>query len=349
MYRGRPREEGGAREPFFSVIVPFRDERECLERTLPRIVAAVASYPRAELILVDNGSQDGSHDWVRRNYGGSLTLLELADASIGAVRNHGARHAAGDVLCFIDADCLVEPDHLHNARRARETSSAAVVGARYRLPSDAGWVETTWHRLHRTDREGYVPFLSAGNLIVDAEAFEEVGGFDERLVTGEDAELCSRLRARGHRIYQDPAITAVHLGNAKTVRGFFQKQRWYALGMFGTVRGFSFDKPVAATLGHLLLVGGAVAAIAATSLGLGFELLVLTAALLLMPAVAVGYRWRQTGRVSRPLRSLLLYEIFFAARITAAVLLVTGLESGWRPEREASEPGAWKAYELKKR
>lgn len=330
----------------FSVVVPVCDDLDCLPRTLPGVAQAVKAYGNAELIVVDNGSEDGSYEWLRKRYGGMAKILRLPDVSISAVRNHGARHTDGDVYCFIDADCVVEKTHLEAALRALEESSAAVVGSRYRLPPDAGWIESTWHHLHRTEREGFVDFLSAGNLIVRADAFEHVGGFDEGLVTGEDAELCQRLRDHGYRIYQDPAIVAVHLGNPKTLLGFFRKQRWYALGMFGTVRRSSIDKPVVAMLVHLLAVSSAGGMLFVTSATWGARVVLVAAAVLLVPALAAMYRWWQVGRVIRPMTSLLLYEIFFAARITAATLLLTGVESEWRPEREGTEAGVGTAYEF---
>lgn len=330
----------------FSVVVPVRDDQKCLQRTLPRMLQAVETYGDAELLLVDNGSEDGSYEWLRRTVGERAKVFRLPGVTISAVRNHGARHAGGDVLCFIDADCVVEANHLTVALRALNDSSADVVGSRYALPADAGWVESTWHHLHRTNRKGYVEFLSAGNLVVTTEAFEDVGGFDESLVTGEDAELCQRLTDRGYRIYQDPAIVAVHLGNAKTLGGFFRKQRWYALGMFGTVRRSSVDKPVAATLAHLIVVAIAGLSVVATSLALSTKLLVLAAAFLAVPSLTTVYRWWQVGRVVRPLSALLLYQLFFTARLAAGALLLTGLKSGWRPEREEAGTGARTAYEF---
>lgn len=319
---------------FISVIVPVRDDLTVLRRSLPRIVAAVESYSNAELIVVDNGSEDGTYEWLINNYTDSVVTLKLPDASVGAVRNHGARRARGDVLCFVDADCLVEPDHLTNVYQALKETSAAAVGSRYLLPSDPTWVESTWHQLHRRGRKERVSFLSAGNIAIKADVFREIGGFDDHLVTGEDAELCHRLIDQGHAICHHPIIEVIHLGNPKTVTGFFRKQRWYALGMFGTVSVSSVDKPFVATVAHVVLIALSIGIAFTSFLDWAATILVMSLAVTIVPLVAVAFRWHQVGRVVNPLQALILYEVFFAARIMAAGLLLFGAKSGWRPGRE---------------
>lgn len=318
----------------FSLVMPIRDDLDVLRRSLPRVARAAERYGRAEIILVDNGSVDGSYEWVRDHYGSVADIYSYTGAHVGAVRNFGAERARGEFLCFVDADCLVENDHLEVAALTFEEVDAAATGARYSLPGDPSWVESTWHRLHRTGREGYVKFLSGGNLIVRSSAFWDVEGFDGGLVTGEDAAFCQALRDSGHRIYQNPSLRVVHLGNPKSIGDFYRKQRWYALGGFGTVRSGAIDKPLVGSFAHLcLLVAGIPIAVSSGwKMSLAGIFVGLTC-ILGVPAAAVVFRWSEIGRIVRPLRSVVLYEVFFIARIVGTALQLTGNETGWRPSR----------------
>ena len=125
--------------------------------------------------------------------------------------------------------------------------------------------------------------------------------------------------------------------------------------MLGTVQSSSLDKPVAGTIVHVVLVlaacayaiwgtGGLVVHVAlilvaiiyaflGTAGGLAKTLIVGGTALA-VPLASVVYRWSQIRRIVAPVQSLILYELFYAARLAAAVLLVSGRGMGWRPKRE---------------
>lgn len=314
-----------------SVIVPVCDDVDALERTLPRLEEAAAAHGSAEVILVDNGSEDGSYELMLKHRSPGVRVLEAEESlPIGAVRNLGAREAAGEVLCFVDADVLFTREHLIRIEEVLDETGASAVGALCDIPSDAAWVERTWHLLHRNRRSGYVRSLGGGNLAVRKQAFFDVGGFDTDLVTGEDAELCQRLRRNGYDIFEDPSLRAVHLGNATTVQDLFRKERWYALGMFGTVTRDSIDRPVVMTFAHLAVVLAALLTPLVSEIGIWTMGATVGAGVLVVPAASVGYRWIQQGRVVRPVRALLLYEVFYLARVTALVLILTGQTRGWR-------------------
>lgn len=74
--------------------------------------------------------------------------------------------------------------------------------------------------MHRRAGDGEQEWIGSANLAVLRDAFYAVGGFDERLVTGEGTELCQPLRDRGYRIHESKSLTAAHLDNAKTVGDF---------------------------------------------------------------------------------------------------------------------------------
>ncbi len=224
-------------------------------------------------------------------------------------------------MSFIDADCLVPQDYFIAATRVLSETGAVATGSVYQLPPDPAWTETIWHKLHDR-KEGYTPDLLGSNLFVLRRCFQEVEGFDETLVTGEDPEFCQRLTARGFRLYNSRSVRVVHLDNPKTIRLFFRQQVWHALGMFGTVRKSGVDKPVV----MLALFGASILASMGTVLFCpASPLLRLAIALILffsVPSAAAAYRFIQIRGVYRPFASVALYTAYFLARLTALPLIV---------------------------
>jgi hypothetical protein len=78
----------------------------------------------------------------------------------------------------------------------------------------------------RTTGRRDVGWLGSGNLAVRRTVFEAIGGFDERLETCEDVDLCERIRAAGHRLVADERLHSIHLGDPATLTELFISERW---------------------------------------------------------------------------------------------------------------------------
>ncbi|MGH9509180.1 MAG: glycosyltransferase [Terriglobales bacterium] len=306
-----------------SVIMPVFNGLSPLKACLDSVLRAADHYGEAEVIVVDNGSTDGTYEWMQQEHGPTLRILRLPEVTISAVRNHGARQARGEYLSFIDSDCLVPENYFDRAMEVFRAVPADAAGCECELPPEAGWMEETWVRLHWI-QDGYVSYLYGANFLIRRSAFEKVGGFDEGLLTGEDAELAQRLLAAGFKVYRAQAISAVHLRNPKTLYAFFQKQIWHGLGMFGTVRGNLLDKPFVMTLAHLALslAGGVILALGPGPWAL--RGLLFMALSFVAPAVTVVYRGVRAHRFPRPLGAVLLYYLYFTARVYALGLILLG-------------------------
>jgi glycosyltransferase involved in cell wall biosynthesis len=180
-----------------SVIVPVRDGLPWLEDQLTALARQRFGQPW-ELIVVDNGSTDGSGDLARRwaERDDRITVIDGSDlGGAAAARNAGARHARGGLLAFCDADDVVGPDWL--AACAETSERADVVAGVFDLTSLNGLPPSA--PVPASMRQ--LPHLPAGlsaNLAVQKSAFDAVGGFAEDLTTGEDVDLCWRLQESGH-------------------------------------------------------------------------------------------------------------------------------------------------------
>jgi glycosyltransferase involved in cell wall biosynthesis len=305
------------RWPAISVVVPClngeRDLAPCLESV------RACGYPDVELIVIDNGSRDRSIEIARRY---ADIVEQIPGVTVGALRNRGVARSRGSVLAFLDADCVARPDWLHVGVRSLQ-EEPCVCGYLYDLPDDATWVERDWF-CQRDPGRREVPGLGGGNLFVEKAVFERIGGFDERLRTGEDAEFCRRAR-RFVKVISDDRTRVVHLGNPKTLRQFLRREIWHGLGAFGSLNLEKFDLPligtlvfIACTLGQL---GGVALAVTARSMAL---LATSTASLFALIATTLFYRRRFLQSAGHAVRLGVLYYVYYLGRALSFFFIATG-------------------------
>jgi glycosyltransferase involved in cell wall biosynthesis len=185
--------------PRLSVVVPARDAERALERTLPALAAQTVGRDAFEVVVVDNGSSDGTAKRARRE---GARVVETP-AGRPRARNAGARAATAPLLVFLDADCVPVSGWL--AAMERCLAGAELAGGPVRVtassaPSAVERFEAAWRlRQERTIAED--GWSGSGNLGIRREVFERLGGFDERYRhAAEDVDLCLRARALGARL-----------------------------------------------------------------------------------------------------------------------------------------------------
>jgi glycosyltransferase involved in cell wall biosynthesis len=211
-----------------SIIIPALNEEKMIGRCLDSLTRLAFARDRFEVLVVDNGSQDRTlaiADSFKDRL--NLKVLQQAGVRISALRNLGARAAVGDIVAFLDADCLAPVDWLERIFALAPADGAGVLGAHYLLPENSSWVGRTWHRYQEAPKSGEVSHVPAGDLIMRREDFLKLGGFDETIQTNEDYELCERARKAGMHVRAFPQIGVIHLGTAQSLRVFFRKQAWH--------------------------------------------------------------------------------------------------------------------------
>ena len=144
------------------------------------------------------------------------------------MRNFGVSRAVGEVLAFLDADCIAPPHWLKTATSLLVQEGVGALGAHYRIPEDASWVGRAWFGGMELENQGNIAWVPAGDMIIMRSTFERIGGFDESIQTNEDCELCERLRSAGLRVVGDASVAVVHLGTPRTLAHFYGKIRWHA-------------------------------------------------------------------------------------------------------------------------
>jgi glycosyltransferase involved in cell wall biosynthesis len=303
-----------------SVVVPMFNAMETLPRTVPALLRALEGRDDAEILFVDNGSTDGSTDFVRGTGDMRVQVLSLPGATVAALRNHGARRATGEYVAFLDSDCVIPADYFRRAVEVLKTTGAAATGCEVQVPEDPHWIEKTWHGLHYQGRDRFVHYINSANFFVQRDAFVGVGGFAEDLETDEDSEIGTRVVEAGKTLFESTAVEAVHLGNPKTLGAFYCRALWHGFGMFATVGGRRLDRPMVLLVAHGVstVVGvGVVLLSLPTRFPLGVALATALVLQLLAPGIAVLYRAIQLRKPAHLLRGSLLYWVYLWARLHA--------------------------------
>lgn len=209
--------------PAVTFIVPVKDDAERLGRCLRSIRADTAGV-HAQIVVVDNGSSDGSPG-VARALG--ATVLDLPVMKVGALRNHAAALARAGVLAFVDADHEVSAGWTAAVLDRLSHPGIGAVGCAYSPPASANWVQRTYDAFRDHTPGTYpVAWLGAGNLAVRTEAFTRIGGFDPTLDACEDVELCQRLTRAGYALMHDSRMRSVHHGDPDSLARLFLGELW---------------------------------------------------------------------------------------------------------------------------
>lgn len=308
-----------AATPTVTVVVPIYNKLALLRRSLASIFRAADRHGGVEVVLVDNGSTDGSYEHALEY--ADRAIVDQVRGSISAVRNAGARRGRGRYLSFLDSDIVVAPDFFEQLDALLSGGVASAVGCECHLPDDPHWVERAWYVLTVPEDDGYRHYLNSGNFAITRELFEQVGGFPEEFLTGEDSEICRRIVARGATIYQSQRIAAQHLGNPKTLSGFFRRTRWHAGGVSDGRRVMWFQKVTLMTVAHGCLI---LAALSLAVVGRGTIRSLVAAAVLALAVPMATYVLRLTRvrRLANPVTSLFLIEVYYAARLAALAEIV---------------------------
>jgi glycosyltransferase involved in cell wall biosynthesis len=197
-----------------SVIIPAFNASgvigDCLQSLLDQEDASFE-----EIIVVDNGSADGTAGLVRGTAGVRYLLCETPGAS--AARNTGARESSGAILAFLDADCRADPAWLSGALAvlAEDEKADGLVGRCTGINANL-WAEFAQRRYERFVEEiqgadGRLMKIDSKNFFIRKKVFDAVGGFDTGLGNSEDADLGIRLHRAGYRIVYGRQARIGHL------------------------------------------------------------------------------------------------------------------------------------------
>jgi glycosyltransferase involved in cell wall biosynthesis len=202
-------------ERSISVVVPNRNGAATIGQCLG---AALASdYGRFEVVVVDDGSEDGSVEIIR---GFPCRLVRLdRHGGVSRARNAGARASSGELLLFIDNDCLLGKEALSIANASYGDRKDRILGGTYTpVPHDSDFFSAFQSVFvnHFETKSAVPDYVAAHAMVIDAELFGSSGGFVEDSFIGvaasvEDVELCHRLRRIGCELVMNRELQVEHV------------------------------------------------------------------------------------------------------------------------------------------
>ena len=203
--------------PFVSVIIPVRNRPMEIEACLRSLGEVVYPQEKFEIIVVDDASTDHTASSVSAFPVQLIPLKENKQASY--CRNLAASKARGDILAFIDSDCLAEPLWLQELIPAFKDPSLGAVGGMvdsYFVESSLDLYEQVKSSLivgfrakRSLERERFF-YVPSCNLLARRDLFLKLGGFKEELSVGEDVDLCWRMQDAGYHVEFRPAGRIYH-------------------------------------------------------------------------------------------------------------------------------------------
>lgn len=214
--------ETRAPHPFATIVVTVRNEARHISDLLDSLVV---QEPPFEVVIVDALSTDATPEIVR-HYQKTYPNIRLVEEKCtrGGGRNLGVREARGDIVCFIDGDCIANPFWLAKLRRSladADVAAGKTIQIGYWAFEALARVELAHH--------GYDVTYPSCNLAYWKPLFEKIGGFDEIFITAEDIDLNYRAVDVGAKLVANDEAIVYHRAR-DTITKFLIQAYWNGYG-----------------------------------------------------------------------------------------------------------------------
>jgi O-antigen biosynthesis protein len=210
-----------------SIVIPNWNGRDLLAKYLPSVIASIENHPDSEVIVVDNGSTDGSVAFIAQAFPDVRVLALKENLGFGGGSNAGFRAAHNDIVVLLNSDMRVEPEFLQplldgfTDEKVFSVSCQIFFSDPAKVRQETGLTESWWQQgslrvRHRNDekiRDLYpCAYGGGGSTAFDRGKFLELGGFDDILAPFylEDTDLGYLAWKRGWKTMYQPASVVYH-------------------------------------------------------------------------------------------------------------------------------------------
>ena len=199
--------------PLVSVIVPCFNQAQFLPTAVESALAQ--TYPRVEVVVVDDGSTDGTFE-IAQGYGKAIRLVRQRNSGLSAARNAAIGACSGEFVTLLDSDDALLPEGVASRMRwMLEDPAVGLVAGYYREVGEDGSILPRIPELRRLGPPPHLPQTVRRNWgppvgwTIRRAALEQCGMFDESLRSCEDWDLLIRISARW-KIAYDPEVGALY-------------------------------------------------------------------------------------------------------------------------------------------
>jgi glycosyltransferase involved in cell wall biosynthesis len=226
--------------PAVSVVIPIFNGA----KTIPMVLEALyrSTFKDFEVVIIHDYSTDNTHEvleGLKDRF--PHRLIEFPEnRGVSVARNTGAHEARGEIILFIDADCIVQPDTIERCvNELRKGESIAIGGAYTKDAWDQDFFSNFQSLyIHHVETKTARPdYLATHCLAIRKSTFEEFGGFKEGFFIGhaasvEDVELSHRLTAAGYEISRPQGIEVQHIFNfnmKRSISNAIKKSKYWTM------------------------------------------------------------------------------------------------------------------------
>ena len=181
-----------------SVIIPTFNRKETLKRAIQSVL--MQSYTPYEIIVIDDGSDDGTKEWLKDNYPNVKYIYQM-NSGVSSARNKGIKFARGDWIALLDSDDEWLPSKLKDQANEIELNPAAKF-----LHTNEIWIRNgvRVNQMKKHKKYGGYIFekcldmcrISPSSVLIKKDIFDEIGMFDETLKVCEDYDLWLRFASK---------------------------------------------------------------------------------------------------------------------------------------------------------
>ena len=181
-----------------SVIIPTFNRKETLKRAIQSVV--MQSYTPYEIIVIDDGSDDGTKEWLKDNFPNVKYIYQM-NSGVSSARNKGIKFARGDWIALLDSDDEWLPSKLKDQANEIELNPAAKF-----LHTNEIWIRNgvRVNQMKKHKKYGGYIFekcldmcrISPSSVLIKKDIFEKIGMFDETLKVCEDYDLWLRFASK---------------------------------------------------------------------------------------------------------------------------------------------------------
>ena len=221
------------KQELISIVIPNKDQKKTLEKCLNSIYEK-STYPNYEIIVVENNSTEKEIFEYYRSIDGKKNTRVIywkEGFNYSAINNFGIAHAAGNYIICLNNDIeVITPGWMEELLGTCQRKEVGIVGSRLYYPDDtiqhagivvgiggvAGSLFVGMKRghggyLHKADLMQDLSAVTAACMMVKREAFERVGGFEEKLaVAFNDVDFCLKVKQAGYLVVYDPYVEMYH-------------------------------------------------------------------------------------------------------------------------------------------
>jgi glycosyltransferase involved in cell wall biosynthesis len=226
-----PKSSSESSLPFVSVVVPVRNGKATIGACIRSLLAGNYPRERREIIVVDNASTDKTDRRIRLE---PVIYVHEPRRGVSYARNRGIEEGSGEIVAFLDGDCVASESWLTELVRPFEDPRVGcVAGELGHLPAQSAAERQTARILGNWQRfavSADPPFVVTANAAFRREVLEQLGGFDTRLPRAQDVDLGLRFsRDTSYELVFSPGAVARH-GHRRTQLGFFRQQLGWGYG-----------------------------------------------------------------------------------------------------------------------